>query len=67
MLCVAHFFVHETVNEGYAAVNRKGHGQFLIGPRKTWSTRFVAQLGYSQHVLAVFDGETQYVPVSSGY
>lgn len=63
MLRVANFFVHETMNERYATVNRKGHGQFFVSPREARRARFVTQFGYTQHIIAVFDWETQNVPV----
>ena len=63
MLCVAYFFVHETVNERYAAVNRKGSGQLFIGPRKTRRISLVAQFCHTQDVVTVFDWEAENVSV----
>lgn len=63
MLSVAHFFVHETMNERYATIDRERHSQFFIGPREARRTCFVTQFSYTQYVIAVFDRETQYIPV----
>ena len=63
MLCVTHFFVHETVNERDTAINRERHGQFLVRPSEAGCTRFVAQFSYTQYVFAIFNWETQDISV----